>query len=147
MSETSSFAEKLNKLIKATGKDSLSYPQLAEAITRATDVEVDGNYMWKLCKGKVPNPRLATIQQLATYFGVKASYFTDSGNDSANESLLELLEKMRELRVENIGARTADLSAASINLIGRAIDKAIDSARELEGLDPVPRSSEVNHES
>ena len=102
--------------------------------------------MWKLCKGKVPNPRLATIQQLATYFKVQASYFTDSSNDSAHDSLLDLLEKMRELKVENIGTRTADLSEASINLIGKAIDKAIDNARELEGLDPVPRSDEARHE-
>lgn len=146
MSETLGFAEKLNKLIKATGKGSMSHPQLAEAITSATGVEIDGNYMWKLCKGKVPNPRLATIQQLATYFKVQASYFTDSSNDSAHDSLLDLLEKMRELKVENIGTRTADLSEASINLIGKAIDKAIDNARELEGLDPVPRSDEARHE-
>lgn len=146
MSETLSFAEKLNKLIKATGKDSMSYPQLADAITNATGIEIDGNYMWKLCKGKVPNPRLATIQQLATYFEVKASYFTDSSNDSAHEAVLGLLEKMRELKVENIGTRTADLSESSINLIGRAIDKAIDNARALEGLDPVPRSGETSHE-
>lgn len=146
MSETLSFAEKLNKLIKATGKDSMSYPQLADAITNATGAEIDGNYMWKLCKGKVPNPRLATIQQLADYFRVKASYFTDSSNHSTHDSLLGLLEKMRELKVENIGTRTADLSEESINLIGRAIDKAIDNARELEGLDPVPRSDEATHE-
>lgn len=137
-----SFAEKLNALIRSTGKDRMSYPQLADAITKATNIEIDGNYMWKLCKGKVPNPRLSTLQQLADYFQVEPSYFTDSSNDAKNAALLELLEKMAKAKVENLGTRMADLSDSSINLIARAVDKAIDSARELEGLGPVPRSEE-----
>ncbi|OHU47232.1 hypothetical protein BKG82_26620 [Mycobacteroides chelonae] len=141
-----SFAEKLNALIKSTGKDWMSYPQLADAITKATKVEIDGNYMWKLCKGKVPNPRLSTLQQLADYFEVKASYFTDSSKDARNTELLELLEKMSDAKVENLGTRMADLSDSSINLIARAIDRAIDTARELEGLDPVSKADEEDHE-
>lgn len=141
-----SFAEKLNALIKSTGKDWMSYPQLADAITKATNVEIDGNYMWKLCKGKVPNPRLSTLQQLAVYFKVEASYFTDSSKDARNVELLGLLETMAKANVENLGTRMADLSDSSINLIARAVDKAIDTARELEGLDPVPRSDEEDHD-
>lgn len=141
-----SFPEKLNALIKSTGKDWMSYPQLASAITKATNVEIDGNYMWKLCKGKVPNPRLSTLQQLADYFEVKASYFTDSSKDARNAELLQLLETMSDAKVENLGTRMADLSESSISLIGTAINKAIDAARELEGLDPVPKTDEENHE-
>ncbi|MFA4085197.1 hypothetical protein ONA92_26245 [Mycobacteroides salmoniphilum] len=141
-----SFAEKLNTLIEKTGKGSMSKPQLAKAITEATGIEMDANYMWKLCKGKVPDPRLTTIEQLATYFGVKASYFTDSSNDEAHEGVLALLETMRNAKVENIGMRTADLSPSALNLIGAALNRAIDNARELEGLDPLTGPAEENHE-
>lgn len=141
-----SFAEKLNTLIEKTGKGWMSKPQLAKAITAATGVEMDANYMWKLCKGKVPDPRLTTIEQLATYFGVKASYFTDSSNHEADSAVLDLLETMRAARVENLGMRTADLSPSALKLIGTALNRAIDSAPELEGLEPLTRPDEENHE-
>ncbi|SKZ04077.1 ESX-1 secretion-associated regulator EspR [Mycobacteroides abscessus subsp. bolletii] len=141
-----SFAEKLNTLIEKSGKGSMSKPQLAKAITEATGIEMDDNYMWKLCKGKVPDPRLTTINQLATYFGVKASYFTDSSNDEAHAAVLDLLETMRNAKVENIGLRTADLSPSALSMIGAAVNRAIDNARELEGLDPVPGPDEENHD-
>ncbi len=136
------FAEKLNYLIEKTGKSWMSYPQLAEAISDKTQAKIDGNYMWKLCKGKVPNPRLATIQQLAEYFGVEPSYFTDSSNDEKNLALLDLLESMRNAEVQNLGARAAGLSPKTIKWIADTID----NARELEGLDPVPGSDEEANE-
>ncbi|TEA09187.1 helix-turn-helix domain-containing protein [Mycobacteroides salmoniphilum] len=141
-----SFAEKLNTLIEKSGKGWMSKPQLAKAITEATGIEMDDNYMWKLCKGKVPDPRLTTVEQLATYFGVKASYFTDSSNDEAHTAVLDLLETMRNAKVENIGMRTADLSPSALSMIGAAVNRAIDNARELEGLDPVPGPDEENHD-
>lgn len=140
-----SFAEKLNTLIEKTGKGWMSKPQLAKAITEATGVEMDANYMWKLCKGKVPDPRLTTIEQLATYFGVKASYFTDSSNNEADMAVLDLLAGLRAAKVENVGMRTADLSPTALRMIGAAVDRAINNARELEGLDPLTGPDEENH--
>ena len=129
-----SFAEKLTKLIEATGKSELSDAKLAAEITEASGVKFTRSYVWDLRTGKVADPKLGIITALATYFEVKPSYFTDSSNDEKFMLRLELLQSMREGGVESLGLRAAGLSVSTI----KRISTIIDNAREIEGLDPIP---------
>lgn len=128
------FSAKLNRLIEVLGKSDLSMQKLAEQITEATGVRITRGYMWELCNDKVPNPRLDVIQALATFFEVQPSYFTDPSKDAINAARLELLESMSKSEVKSLGLRASGLSAEAILRIA----KMVDSAREFEGLDPVP---------
>ncbi|SHU46920.1 ESX-1 secretion-associated regulator EspR [Mycobacteroides abscessus subsp. abscessus] len=64
---------------------------------------------------------------------MKPSYFTDSSNDSKNSERLKLLAAMRNSGVEGLSLRATGLSDATI----ARVTTILDSARELEGLDPI----------
>ncbi|MBN7314552.1 ESX-1 secretion-associated regulator EspR [Mycobacteroides abscessus subsp. abscessus] len=133
-----SFAEKLTQLIESVGKSDMSDAKLAAEITEAAGVKFTRQYIWELRTGKVVDPKLGVITALATYFEVKPSYFTDSSNDSKNSERLKLLAAMRNSGVEGLSLRATGLSDATIARVATILD----SARELEGLDPISEPSD-----
>ncbi|SLF51732.1 hypothetical protein [Mycobacteroides abscessus] len=133
-----SFGEKLTQLIDGLGKSDMSDAKLAAEISEASGVKFTRQYFWELRTGKVTDPKLGVITALANYFRVKPSYFTDPGMDESNSKRMKLLAAMREGGVEGLSLRATGLSDATI----ARVTTILDSARELEGLDPISESSD-----
>jgi transcriptional regulator with XRE-family HTH domain len=122
------FADKLNRLIDASGK---SAPQIAAEIRAAGEgkASLSDSYFWQLRTGK-KDPRLGVVRLIADYFGVHASYFLDDHGDPA-----EILPKLRatagDEQVRGIATRAKGLKKGTLHRIAQIVE----DARVLDGLD------------
>ena len=135
------FADKLNKLMEvlaiADGKPMTANGFLADFKAK-TGVAISKGYLSELRNGVVTAPRVDLVQALAQYFGVRASYFLDSEEDEINAARLELLDSLKVGGAMNLGLRATGLSAQTI----QSIAQIIDTARKLEGLEPIEDEAE-----
>ncbi|WP_415840914.1 hypothetical protein, partial [Nocardiopsis rhodophaea] len=81
-------------------------------------------------------PPPSTIQALAKFFDMPATYFYDDNVATAMDKDLETLALLRDHNIRNIAMRAAGLSDASL----KPIVDLIENTRRLEGLPPTDDS-------
>lgn len=87
--------------------------------------------MWELRHGVKTNPRLEHLQTLAQFFGVPLRYFfPDDDLGTALYARLNLLNAMRDSRIERLAVRASGLSPRTLD----AIAEIVEQARQIEGL-------------
>lgn len=135
-SSPSSLADRINRLfdvMRKPGSAPLSNAAAAEAITAATGVSISPAYLWQLRSGLKHNPTITHLQAIAQYFGVRASYLIDEGDDRHISEQLEALRTFRDAGVRDLAARAHGLTPASLEGIRRMVDQA----RVFERLEPI----------
>ncbi len=117
----SSFAEKLDRLFRATGRPEPSYMSVAEAIRAGQGVAISHTYIWQLRTGRRDNPTVQHLTALATYFGVPAAYFVDDDTTRRVNGQLDLLHTLRDAGITEMALRAADVSPRGRAAINEAI--------------------------
>jgi transcriptional regulator with XRE-family HTH domain len=109
------FAERLDYLFKTVKPEHgpLTMDEVAARISAQGGERVSSAYLSALRRGVRDNPSLRTIEALARFFGVPATYFVDDGTAKEVRSQLELLTQLRESGVTGLKFRGADLTAES----------------------------------
>lgn len=134
-----SLADKIELLFQTVhppGRGPYSNAEVAAALERAGGPTVSSTYVWQLRKGLRDNPTKAHLEALATFFGVRPSYFFDEDDGRDVEAQLGLLAAMRDAGVRDVALRVAGLSRVSLE----SIQAMIEHARRLEKLPDVPKN-------
>ncbi|GII22590.1 helix-turn-helix domain-containing protein [Planosporangium mesophilum] len=125
-----SLAEKINFLFDWLGrKTGRTYTN--SEVAAATGMS--DTYVGYLRRGSADNPTLKTIQDLARFFGVKPSFFTDDADDEAIDRLDAQLDLFRAINDPNIQALALRATKANLSPAGlEAITAMIDHVQRLE---------------
>jgi transcriptional regulator with XRE-family HTH domain len=129
-------AQRLDHLL-ATAHPAGRGPYLLREITdgineAAGEQVVSVAYLSQLRLGQRKTPSFRILEAIAQFFGVPSSYFSDELTAAQADQQLEFLQAMHDAGVRTVALRAAGLSEKSL----AAVKALIDSARELEGLDP-----------
>jgi hypothetical protein len=130
----SRFAACLDHLFRATaanGGPERSYRQVAAGIFEMTGTHVGVATLHSLRAGVVTDPRMSTVEAIATYFGVPVDYFFDEELAARVNTQLGLLQALANESIQSLALRADGLSPDSLNVL-RAV---VDQARAAEGLD------------
>jgi transcriptional regulator with XRE-family HTH domain len=120
-----SFATKLNRLFADRRKpDGTQYTQTE--VAEASNGMLNRVYLWRLRKGKAPNPGMREIQFLASFFGVDPSYFFESDETKA-ASVIENLK--RDAMINQIALRSSELDDGGKQTILLMIDSILKSKK------------------
>ncbi len=120
-----SFATKLNRLFADKRKpDGSQYTQTEVAET--SDGLLNRVYIWRLRKGKAPNPGMREIQFLASFFGVDPSYFFES-DETKVASVIENLKQ--DAIINQIALRSSELDDRGKQTILLMIDSILKSEK------------------
>lgn len=126
-------AEKLDKLFRQghpRGRGEYTYEEVADGIKRLGLAPVSGTLLWELRTGKKDNPRMQQLESIASFFGVKPTYFFDDEAFNRIDAQLELFAVMRDNEVRQLALRAAPLSPETLRMLAHIIERA----RQLEGL-------------
>jgi transcriptional regulator with XRE-family HTH domain len=113
--------------------------EIATKINQAAEgdphpVTISAAYIGEMRRGITTDPRASHIKALAGAFGVDPGFFVDSKTARAVQEQIDLLNDLREMRVERVALRRVlqqqGLSADST----RMIEQIVDRCRQLEGL-------------
>jgi transcriptional regulator with XRE-family HTH domain len=135
-SQRDSLADKLNRLfttVYPAGRGTpYSNKEVASAI-RAAGGAISDVYIWQLRTGRRENPTRDHLAALANFFGVSPAYFFDEDTAARTDADLDTLDRLRQLRPEQVSLRTVlaqqGLSPESQRLIQQLVDRCL----ELEG--------------
>lgn len=117
------FAIKLNRLFAEKRKpDGTQYTQTE--VAEASKGLLNRVYIWRLRKGKAPNPGMREIQFLASFFGVDPSYFFERDELKAVR-VIETLK--RDNMINQIALRSSELSDRGKQTILLMIDSLLKS--------------------
>ena len=120
-----SFATKLNRLFADRRKlDGTQYTQTE--VAEASNGMLNRVYLWRLRKGKAPNPGIREIQFLASFFGVDPSYFFES-DELKVASVIENLK--RDTMINQIALRSSELDDSRKKTILLKIDSILKSKK------------------
>lgn len=120
-----SFATKLNRLFTDKRKpDETQYTQTE--VAEASNGMLNRVYLWRLRKGKAPNPGIREIQFLASFFGVDPSYFFESDEVKVS-SVIENLKQ--ETMINQIALRSSELDDSGKKTILLMIDSILKSKK------------------
>ena len=119
------FAAKLNRLFADKRKpDGSQYTQTE--VAEASDGLLNRVYIWRLRKGKAPNPGMREIQFLASFFGVDPSYFFES-DEAKVASVIENLKQ--DAIINQIALRSSELDDRGKQTILLMIDSILKSKK------------------
>ena len=109
------FAERLDYLFQTVKLEGgpLTMDEVAARISAQGGERVSSAYLSALRRGVRDNPSLRTIEALARFFGVPATYFFDDGTAEEVRSQLELLTQLRESGVTGLKFRGTQLTPES----------------------------------
>ncbi len=128
------FAEKLDHLFQTVhpGKKPYTLDEVAAGLVAKGHEPISSNYIWMLRKGLRDNPTIRTVEALADFFGVPATYFLrDAEVEQRVGSQLELLAKMRDAGVASLEMRSSELNAESLAAITKMIDIASEAMAKM----------------
>jgi transcriptional regulator with XRE-family HTH domain len=130
-SARSTLAQRLAYLINLRPADRggpWSDAQIAEGIEKQGLGKLTVQTIWRLRTGRDTNPKLATLEMLASFFGVKISYFTDD-DPSDHVAQIRFLLARRDGDVQNVLMRMGELSDESLRAISGMIEHLLASER------------------
>lgn len=107
-----------------------SNEEVASAIRETGGPTISGTYIWYLRKGERDNPTVKHIEALARFFGVPPAYFFNDETAAQVSAELNLLNTLKDARVQAMALRVAGLSAESLDSIAEVVERV----RKLEGL-------------
>ena len=119
------FAERLDYLFQ-TVKSEDGPPTMDEVAARISaqgGERVSSAYLSALRRGVRDNPSLRTIEALARFFGVPATYFFDDGTAEEVRSQLELLTQIRESGVTGLKFRGTDFTSEGRSAIVKLLQQ------------------------
>ncbi len=120
-----SFATRLNRLFTDKRKqDGSQYTQTE--VAEASKGLLNRVYIWRLRKGKAPNPGMREIQFLASFFGVDPSYFFES-DETKVASVIENLKQ--DAIINQIALRSSELDDRGKQTILLMIDSILKSEK------------------
>jgi transcriptional regulator with XRE-family HTH domain len=137
------FAERLNYLIETVhppDRGPFTDLEISEGIT-AQGGDVSNHTIGRLRSGKQDNPKLATVTDLAGFFGVAVSYFTDK-DTTGTENAIALALVQRDTRLSGVLMRMGGLSPASLGVVADLVDKLRDIEQGHKGTRPADRDSQ-----
>lgn len=120
-------ADALNTLIEKKsardGEASVTDQAIGEHIGKSRTT------VWKLRTGQELNPKIETLDSLATFFGVHVGYFLDDEKAALTDEQLDSLTAARRLQeaaersgVHGINARLGSLSPKSLLAVAKLIE-------------------------
>ncbi|MFI5932044.1 hypothetical protein [Actinoplanes sp. NPDC051494] len=97
-------------------------------------VTISAAYVGEMRRGVTTDPRASHITALAKAFGVDPGFFIDSKTTRAVQEQIDLLNDLREIRVEQLALRRV-LQQQGLSVDStRLIEQLVHRCRQLEGL-------------